>query len=286
MGLGELAEFVYTVILKPRPLRIVTNAILKLLLPASVNVRGASLALNPNDPVVSGALTLGVYEGDEITFFLEHLKDDMTLVDVGANIGLYTCLGLASPEHTGRIVSFEPHPESLEYLRQNISSNKGDQEVVLVESAAAESNGEMTLYINPENKGDNRLYPANELEAATTIQTRSIDSVCDEHGITSIEFLKIDVQGAEHGVIKGGMKTLTNSTQCVLMTEFWPEGIRAAGGQPEQYAEDLQSLGFELHEFAKGELRAFDAASAIARLTGRKYTNLIGKKGDGGIFRR
>ena len=54
MGLGQLAEFVYTVILKPRPLRVITNSVLKLILPRQVKVAGASLSVNPADPVVSG----------------------------------------------------------------------------------------------------------------------------------------------------------------------------------------------------------------------------------------
>lgn len=278
MGLGELAEFVYTVILKPRPLRVAANSILKLILPETVNVEGAKLFINPEDPVVSGALTLGVYEGDEIEFFCRHLKGDITFVDVGANIGLYTCLGLASVEHNGTIIAFEPHQESLDYLKRNIDNNRHQQSVILIETAAADLDGELILYENPENKGDNRLYPSDELQPATTIRARTIDGVCNEHGIDSIEFLKIDVQGAEHGVIKGARKTLARSDRCILMTEFWPNGLRAAGSQPGAYVEDLVALGFELHEFAGGELIPFNAAKATARLTGRKYANLVGLK--------
>ena len=64
-----LAEFIYTEVLKPRPLRKLTNAILLKIIPEKVKVEPATLYLNPNDPVLSGALTLRVYEKSEIAFF-------------------------------------------------------------------------------------------------------------------------------------------------------------------------------------------------------------------------
>jgi FkbM family methyltransferase len=178
MGLGQIAEYVYTVILKPRPLRLATNALLKLILPRNITLRDTQLALNPGDPVVSGALALGVYETEEIDFFCSHLENDMTLIDVGANIGLYSCLALASDKHNGKIIAFEPHAETIDYLTANLAQNNSGQDVVLMKAAAAATNGKLELYANPENKGDNRLYPAAELHAIGSIDARTIDAVC------------------------------------------------------------------------------------------------------------
>ena len=50
-----------------------------------------------SDPVISGALTLGVYERGEIAFFRSRFRAGMTLVDVGANVGLYSALALSTP---------------------------------------------------------------------------------------------------------------------------------------------------------------------------------------------
>lgn len=281
MGLGQIAEFVYTVILKPRPLRVAVNTLLKMILPRQVKLHSAHLSLNSKDPVVSGALAMGVYEGREIDFFLRHLKGNMTLVDVGANIGLYSCLALASKHHTGKIVAFEPHRESLEYLKTNLTRNAKDQEVILIEAAAANVNGTVELYANPENKGDNRLYAADELEPAGSVDARSIDSVCEENNIQAINFLKVDVQGAESGVIAGACKVLNHSTDCIVMTEFWPQGITSEGSSPAEYIAKLNEIGFTLFEFDEvGSLKPFDAEASLRTLNGRKYANLIGFKGE------
>lgn len=70
----SVPEFIYTVLLKPAPLRKAANFVLKSILPRTVEVKGAIIHLNPEDPVVSGALALNVYEKAEIEFFINGLS--------------------------------------------------------------------------------------------------------------------------------------------------------------------------------------------------------------------
>ena len=63
-----LAEFVYCYLLRPWPLRQLTNWTIRKLLPKQVEIHGATVVLNPTDPVVSGALHFGVYEKAETRF--------------------------------------------------------------------------------------------------------------------------------------------------------------------------------------------------------------------------
>jgi hypothetical protein len=67
------------------------------------------------------------------------------------------------------------------------------------------------------------------------------------------------------------------------MTEFWPKGLREAGGDARVYLEELSELGFnlfELKERPRGKLAPLkDGEALIKRLMGRKYANLIGSKG-------
>ena len=83
-----LAEFIYTRLLRPAPVRRVTNAILLSVIPNTVRVGRAIVHLNPSDPVISGALALRVFERRELAFFTRSCREGMTVVDVGANVGL------------------------------------------------------------------------------------------------------------------------------------------------------------------------------------------------------
>jgi hypothetical protein len=116
----RLAEFVYTVLCKPKPIRWLVNRILVMISPEKLHLKGAVIYLNHHDPIVSGALTLGVFEKDEIDGFCSEIRDGMTFVDVGANIGLYTALALRQMPTCGIIIAVEPSKENFSYLEKYI----------------------------------------------------------------------------------------------------------------------------------------------------------------------
>ncbi len=276
------SEFVYTVILRPKPLRKLANAAIRAVLPRKVTVEGAGISINPDDPVVSGGLTFGVYEREEIAFFRRHFQPDMTLVDVGANVGLYTGMALATPDFHGRILCVEPDTESRSFLQANIDGNLGKSppdRVSVCACAASDQNGPIPFFRNPENHGDNRLYADPLLKPSGTVEARTLDSLCAERKIDHIDFLKIDVQGAEAKAIVGGRQIISASPKVVLMTEFWPEGLRRCGSDPGDYLDLLTDLGFALSDSSGQVLDAPARARLLEKTVGRQYTNLFGFKG-------
>lgn len=282
----SVAEFVYTVLLKPPPLRHLANATIKAIVPAHVRVGDALIWLNPADPVVSGALSLRVYEREEMAFFRSIIGGGMTFVDVGANVGLYTALALATPGFTGRILAIEPHAESRIYLAKTIASNNAGlhgRQVDICAAAASDRAGRVTLYKNPNNKCDNRLYADPLLGEREEVSTDTLDNICVRQGIDSIQFLKIDVQGSEAQVVQGASDILSRSSDCVLMTEFWPYGLERAGADASGYIELLHGLGFTLFRLTGKSpypVPLGDPRALVAALPGRCYANLIGLKGE------
>ena len=278
-----LAEFVYTVLLKPRLLRRAANAAIRTALPESLRVGEAIVWLNPADPVVSGALTFGVYERGEIAFFRSRFSADMTFIDVGANVGLYSALALSTPGFRGSVLAIEPDSESRVYLRKTIQSNAGPSGAALIcELAASDRAGTLTLYKNPENKGDNRVYPDSLLQGEETIGADTLDNICRRHGISTAQFIKIDVQGAEASVVRGASGLLARSADCILMSEFWPYGLARCSADGLEYLEMLRDLGFQLFELSgtSGVLVPVATLRAlIERTRGRHYANLVGLKG-------
>ena len=285
----SLAEFIYTEVLKPRPLRKLTNAILLRIIPEKIKVDPAILYLNPNDPVLSGALTLRVYEKSEIYFFKKYCRGDMTFVDIGGNVGLYSALALHTLADTGRIVTLEPHPESFALLSKNIATNQLERgaanapQIALFQMAASAESGTQQLALNPENKADNRLSEAPDEWESIPIQAKSMDELLPEQHITEVNFVKMDVQGYEHRILNGFMESLRRSEKAIIMTEFWPQGINSTGGNARGYLQDLSDLGFTLYELKEkplGQIIPLENWDAlIKRLHGRKYTNLIAVKG-------
>ena len=281
MTVEGFAEFLYVSIFKNKRVKNLINSIIKLLLPKKIKINNATLFINPNDPVISGALTLGVYEINEINFFLKNFKSYMNFLDVGANVGLYSSLALTTKKFSGSIISLEPHKESLEFLRKNISKNKGAAgKAIALDVAASEEKENLNLYLNPNNKGDNRLYFDKELEKSETIKADTIDNLCKKYKIPFLNFIKIDVQGAEERAIKGAQEIIKKSKNCIILTEFWPSGLEKSGGSSKKYLKLLEQLEFKLFILSKNaKLLPLVKKRDLCNLTGRKYINLVGVKG-------
>ena len=103
-----IPEFIYCYILRPWPLRDITNWIIKRLLPIKVKIGKYFLYLNPNDPVVSGAIFFNVYEKSESKFIKSSCFEGMNILDIGANIGYYTALFSHLAGVNGTVIAVEP----------------------------------------------------------------------------------------------------------------------------------------------------------------------------------
>lgn len=288
----SFAHFIYTEVLKPKPLKALANAILLRIIPETIQVGPATLHLDPDDPVVSGALTLRVYEHSEQALFAKYLHGDMTLVDIGANLGLYTVVSMHHLDADGRIVAFEPHPKTYEFLQKSVAANQANgracPRVDTFKLAATPEPSRQELRLNPENRGDNRTYHGTyqgKIEEWDTlpVEGRPVDDVLAELGIDEVNFVKIDIQGYEQKAISGFQKTLARSQNVILLSEFWPKGLEESGGDATEYLQMLTKLGFTLYVLNQkphGSVTPLEDWNAlIASLPERKYTDIVGVKG-------
>ena len=191
-----IAEFIYCYLLRPWPLRDITNWLIKKLIPEKVNIGKASLFLNPNDPVVSGAIFFNVYEKSEIKFIKSISFKGMKVIDIGANIGYYTTLLSQEAGGNGLILAIEPDLESYKYLSQSINSLE-NKNVLSFPIAASNLRQKLPLYISKDNRGDNRLYQNNQKRDHFLVDCLTIDELSFQTKIESFDLIKIDVQGYE-----------------------------------------------------------------------------------------
>ncbi|HLJ16166.1 MAG TPA: FkbM family methyltransferase [Bryobacteraceae bacterium] len=276
----SIAEFVYTTVLRPRPLKAMANALIRQCIPDRLERNGAVTILNPRDPVISGALTFGVYEKAETAFFCSVCQPGMIFLDIGANVGYYTALASGRIGKQGKIIALEPDRENFQYLKRTVAAN-GAEHAVCIRKAAADRNGSTRLYISANNRGDHRLY-ANDLSGSSyEVEISTIDEILKEQGLDSVDLVKIDVQGYEGHVLRGMRETIRRSNRLILLTEFWPFGLRSAGTAPEDVLTELTESGMRLYELTgKGRLVGLaDPKGFIERHRGRRYANIVGVKG-------
>ncbi len=244
--------------------------------PRSVVVQGHRMWLDDKDTLELAVHE--VYEPMETALLREHLKENQTFVDVGANIGYYTLLAARAVGPKGRVYAFEPDPANFRLLEKNVALNGYHRNVVMVNKALSSESGTAKLYLNPVNRGDHRIYNTRDGRESVDIETLALDEYLKKLD-QKVHFIKMDVQGAEAAAL-GGMKGLIRKSGGLkLVTEFSPGALKAFGTDPRKYLRDLQALGFRLLEISEKQKTVQPVTPA--RLMRRKwggsedYTNLF-----------
>lgn len=187
---------------------------------AALDYRGVKLTGPAWDNTIMPSISGGYYEEFEVSLFEKLAGCGGHVVDVGANIGVYTCSGAARLGAGGRLTAFEPVPENLGHLRANIARNGLDALVEVAPMAVGESPGELTLHLSADQSGKHSADARNAGAgaASVTVPMTSLDAYLD--GRTA-DLIKIDVEGYEGFVLRGADATL--ESRPTLMFEVHPE---------------------------------------------------------------
>lgn len=231
----------------------------------TVDFRGAKIIYPGGDYTTLPTLSDGVYEQrelDRLIEYLDGLKEPISVVDVGANVGIWTVI-LGRHKNVKKIFAFEPSAENLNFLRKNIDLNQLSDRVEVHEVAVSDSVG--TAKFMDGGSGATRRLSADN-ETGSSMQTVSLDSMQSTFG--EIGLIKIDVEGFEPLVIKG-MQSLINAQRPALFIEYSRNQTEAAGLSWESASQSLLSIysNFELIDDKSTESRSsFDALYRDNRL--------------------
>ena len=121
-------------------------------------------------------------------------RDDL-VVDIGANVGVFTVL--AAERTRNKVYAFEPHPENFKYLRENIALN-GLTNVVAHEAGVTDVSGTQMLGLS--GTGGWHSIAAN-LEQSVSVRSMTLAEIIDRHAIERIDFLKLDCEGSEGAIL-------------------------------------------------------------------------------------
>lgn len=123
-----------------------------------------------------------------------------TVVDIGANIGLFT--ELAVRKGADRVVSLEISEKAISIF-ENL--HKSNENVTLIKKAAYENSGEITIYSDPNNSLVGSIYPdhTSGLSDSYTVESMSVADILEQSNIERVGLMKIDVEGSEYAIFEG-----------------------------------------------------------------------------------
>jgi FkbM family methyltransferase len=150
--------------------------------------------LAEQEQAVYGRGSQGVHRGEVV-------------LDGGANVGVFTRAALAAG--ASKVISIEPAPENVESLRRNFTEEIKSGRVVIQSVGIWDQAGELPLRVDADNSARNSFI-LNFGPAASFVKVPlvTIDSVVKNLGLDSVNFIKLDIEGAEKKALSGARETL------------------------------------------------------------------------------
>ena len=204
---------------------------------------GITLFLDREDGAVSRPILAGDYEAHLVPVFERFCRPDMTVVDVGANVGLYTLLASRLVGPAGRVVAIEPSSENCRLILLSVDANRAEN-VELLPLALDKGRGWSNL---SGHFGSNGGLVSGDVPGLTSgwseiVPTFALDDLVEG----PVDFLKIDVEGAEGRVVAGAQRIL-KTLRPVVATELSLEMLpRVSGISGEEYLGAFEALGYRI----------------------------------------
>jgi len=183
-------------------------------------------------------------------------KPGMMVFDIGANVGSHTLPIAKSVEESGRVYAFEPVPWALEKLKRNLTlnhfSNVSIQPIAL--SDYIDENAEFSLRasfkttsekpVNDDGSLNDNWWSACE---RVKVRVETLDNFVVREKIANLDVIKLDVDGFEVKVLKGGHQTLQNLKPIILM-ELAPSWLKAKGDSVDELLSYLINCGYSFYD--------------------------------------
>jgi FkbM family methyltransferase len=192
-----------------------------------------------------------VWDLNVIEKFVDCIQDNFTILDIGANTGSFALSAKYYSNTTWHL--FEPDPLMFSILKENLKVNKINN-VILYDQALSSEIKDTTLKICPSHRGLNTL--AKDLVRFS--QTESIDYFLKTNTIdnlfynTKIDLIKIDTEGSEYDIIKGGIETIKKYKPKILL-EYNFQNINQGGHTVEELNDLISEIEYETFWFDNSE---------------------------------
>lgn len=193
-------------------------------MPKTISIYGHSFAVGGDE---GDGYYRHITDGSDLTdpvlrALRPHVSPGAVCIDAGANIGLYT-LAMSSLASDGRVHAFEPSPTAFGHLQENLQVNRVTN-VDASPCALGDRTGtvqfhDFSFFSAGSFAADDTSLLTSESYGSSVSETpvTTIDSVVAEHGLPRVDFLKIDVEGAELSVLDGAADMLAAHHPTVIL---------------------------------------------------------------------
>jgi FkbM family methyltransferase len=178
----------------------------------------AKVALRYRETLGLSSLLYGPFEAGELAFASQFLRPGDVVMDIGANVGLFSVVMASAVGSQGRVFAFEPVPANVARLEGNLRRN-GISNTQVFAMGLGDADGDLMLHMATDS-----AYPSlHEVQdglgdgTALPVRVRALDGVWEELGRPQVAFIKMDVEGAEMDVLRGAPRLLAACRTTLLV---------------------------------------------------------------------
>jgi FkbM family methyltransferase len=189
-------------------------------------------------------ISVAVYEPDETSIILEVTRNARSFVDVGANEGYFSVIASMNMPKGGKVIAIEPQLRLLPILQKNMELNGILFDVL--SSAISDCDGVAAMFfsssINTGTSGFVRTtrYP----RPRKTVRVARLESVLKDARISTVDCMKIDIEGLEYEAIMGSRRLFESRSIKHILIQMHPDQMSRRGHDPGDLTEFLQECGY------------------------------------------
>ncbi|WP_327736260.1 FkbM family methyltransferase [Streptomyces nojiriensis] len=231
---------------------------------------GSRVAVDTQDLIQRYLYLFGVWEPYMTGWLQRRLRPGDTYVDVGANIGYYTLLAAQLVGGKGQVVAIEASPVFHQRLLRNVALNEFAN-VRAVNGAVSDTDEVLKFVLaSSANMGANSIVPyEGPAESTFEIAARPLPDLLTAEEITRARVIKIDVEGAEGGVVRGMAPLLSRlRPDAEITVEVTPERMAQLGDSADELMHTMRAHGFHPYRLAND----YTPESYVAALHGAART--------------
>lgn len=213
----------------------------------------------------------------EIELLKKHIKQNDTVLDIGANIGFYATILSDIVGEKGLVHCFEPDSKNFEHLKKTTANFKN---IKINNKAVGPKTEKLKIYTSKNLNVDHRTYKPEEYDKEIEIDAVSIDDHLASN--PKVDLIKMDIQGFEMQAIQGMQTILDKNKDIKLISEFWPYGLKKAGSSLTEYFNFLVNKGFTCYLLEKNSLEklSIDKVRSLEPLGEEHYFNIFATRTD------
>jgi FkbM family methyltransferase len=236
---------------------------------------GLTLEADMADIFAATAAFGWIQEADDFEIFMSLVEPGSIAVDVGANFGLYALHAAHYGGSAGRVVAFEPAPETFDLLEANIARNGLAVRCRCIRAAVGSAPGKAILNVAADSVFSG-LQDTGRSAIVARVETDvvTLDDSPEIVELPRVDFLKIDVEGGEADVLAGAHRLLARSPNILVMFEFSHKNLPGESRRTLfTELERLEGEGFRIH--GKAAYGAELVRLGTADLEGERSENLF-----------